>query len=167
APHLIHLKKKDLGLPHYDEATERQRRDGMCWKDENEKYNDGGAFKVTSRDERGVTVTLIADNYYGYCKKEVKTQISFSANLFGLCEEEHGGGAIAFPSYDLGEEFHLDERLPTNNFTFKELVKEYAEIMDLQEEGYGIDKQYPNIYYVPENAHFNLLDQQVTWDADG
>jgi hypothetical protein len=42
----------------------------MCWKDENEKYNDGGAFKITARDERGVVVTLIADNYYGYCKKE-------------------------------------------------------------------------------------------------
>ena len=50
-------------------------------------------------------VTLIADNYYGYCKKEVKTQISFAANLFGNCEEEHAGGALVFPSYDLGEEF--------------------------------------------------------------
>ena len=49
-------------------------------------------------------VTIIADNYYGYCKKEVKTQISFSANLYGLCEEEHAGGALVFPSYDLGEE---------------------------------------------------------------
>ena len=32
---------------------------------------------------RGVMVTLIADNYFGYCKKEVKTQISFAANLYG------------------------------------------------------------------------------------
>ena len=30
APHLIELKKKDLGLPHLSEATERQVRDGMC-----------------------------------------------------------------------------------------------------------------------------------------
>jgi len=36
-------------------------------------------------------VTLIADNYFGYCKKEVKTQISYSANLFGLAEEEQAG----------------------------------------------------------------------------
>ena len=48
---------------------------------------------------RGVIVTIIADNYYGYCKKEVKTQISYAANLFGMCEEEHAGGAIAFPTY--------------------------------------------------------------------
>ena len=65
-------------------------------RDEDELYNGGAAFKITCRDERGVMVTIIADNYYGYCKKEVKTQISFAANLFGLCEEEHAGGAIAF-----------------------------------------------------------------------
>ena len=65
-------------------------------RDADEPYNGGGAFKITCRDRRGVMVTIIADNYYGYCKKEVKTQISFAANLFGLCEEEHAGGAMAF-----------------------------------------------------------------------
>ena len=47
-----------------------------------------------------IIVTVIADNYYGYCKKEVKTQIGYSANLFGCVEEEHSGGAIAFPRYE-------------------------------------------------------------------
>ncbi len=41
-------------------------------------------------------VTIIADNYFGYCKKEVKTQISYSANLFGNAEEEHAGGALVY-----------------------------------------------------------------------
>ena len=50
----------------------------MCWKSPDETYNDGRAFKITCRDETGVIVTLIADNYYGYCKKEVKTQISYT-----------------------------------------------------------------------------------------
>ena len=67
---------------------------------------------------------------FNYCKKEVKTQISYSANIFGLCEEEHAGGAIAFPSYDLGEDFHLKDRLPTNNMTFKDVVKLFGDIMD-------------------------------------
>jgi len=31
----------------------------MCWIEENELYNDGGAFKITCRDESGVVVTLI------------------------------------------------------------------------------------------------------------
>ena len=69
APHLIRATKKSVGLPHWDAATERQRRDGMCWTDEDELYNKGGAFKLTCRDESGVIVTLIADNYFGYCKK--------------------------------------------------------------------------------------------------
>ncbi|MCB1120505.1 MAG: hypothetical protein KJT03_03070, partial [Verrucomicrobiae bacterium] len=120
APHLIRLTKKEVGLPPVSEATERQKRDGMCWSSEDELYNDGGAFKVTCRDHRGVMVTLIADNYFGYCKKEVKTQISYAANLYGQVEEEHAGGAVAFPSYDLGEEFHLSHYFPEVNHTFEE-----------------------------------------------
>ena len=44
---------------------------------ESELYNDGSAFKLTCRDKSGIIFTLIADNYYGYCK-EVKTQISYA-----------------------------------------------------------------------------------------
>ena len=44
-------------------------------------------------------------NYFGYCKKEVKTQIGYSANLFGSAEEEHSGGALVFPSYNEGQEY--------------------------------------------------------------
>ena len=76
APHIRELTKKELGLPHYDEATELQREDGMSWTSADEKYNDGNAFKITVRTEEGVIVTILADNYYGYCKKEVKTQLS-------------------------------------------------------------------------------------------
>ncbi len=67
---------------------------------------------------------MIADNYFGYCKKEVKTQISYSANLYGLAEEEHAGGAIAFASYDLGVRFAQEERLlPQNGLKFADIVK--------------------------------------------
>ncbi len=110
ATHLTSLTKKELGLPHWDEATDRQRDDSMCWKDPAECYNDGSAFKLTCRDASGVIVTLIADNYYGYCKKEVKTQISYAANLMGNVEEEHAGGALAFASYSLGDEFQVNSR---------------------------------------------------------
>ncbi len=70
APHIVGLKKKDLGLPHVSEATDRQQREGMCWADEEEVYNDGGGFKIVCRDHRGVMVTIIADNYFGYCQKK-------------------------------------------------------------------------------------------------
>lgn len=166
APHLITLRKKDLGLPHVDEATERQKRDGMCWEREDELYNDGGAFKITCRDHRGVMVTVIADNYFGYCKKEVKTQISYAANLYGLCEEEHAGGAVAFPSFDLGEDFKQSDYFRAVDHTWQEVVHRYGDIMDLQPEGYGIDKTYPDIVYVPEDVHISLADQLVEWGPE-
>jgi hypothetical protein len=163
APHLTKVTKKSAGLPHWDQATERQRRDGMCWQDEWEFYNQGNAFKLTCRDESGVIVTIIADNYFGYCKKEVKTQISYAANLFGLCEEEHAGGALVFPSYDLGEEFSGDVHVKRMGHTFAEVTALYRTIMDLKPDGYAVDKQYPDIIYVPEDARFDLHRQTVSW----
>lgn len=166
APHLTELTKKDVGLPHYDDATERQRSDGMCWKTEDERYNEGVPFKLTCRDEDGVIVTLIADNYFGYCKKEVKTQLSYAANLAGNLEEEHAGGAIAFASFNLGEEFHADSRR-YNNRTFEDVAHDYSSFIDVQPSGYGIDKNFPKIIYVPENARASVSEQQVSWLQNG
>ena len=167
APHLISMTKKELGLPHVDDASDRQRRDSMCWKSPAEKYNDGNAFKITARDESGVIVTVIAENYYGYCKKEVKTQISFAANLFGACEEEHAGGAMVYPSYDLGEEFSGHLHVPRMNHTYEKMIEQFAPMLDPQPEGYAIDKQYPDILYVSEDVAFHLHKQLVTWPHQG
>ncbi|MEY4570184.1 MAG: hypothetical protein RLZZ398_1623, partial [Verrucomicrobiota bacterium] len=163
APHLVALKKIDLGLPNIADATERQQREGMCWSSPDELYNDGGAFKITCRDKRGIIVTIIADNYYGYCKKEVKTQLSYAANLFGNAEEEHAGGAIAFPSFDLGEDFSLSDYSRPVDHKFSGFTSRYGEIFHLQPEGYGIDKQFADILYVPEDVHIDLHSQSVTW----
>ena len=168
APHLVRMKKKDLGLPHIDDATERQKKDGMCWESEDELYNGGQPFKITARDKKGVIVTILADNYFGYCKKEVKTQISYSANLFGLAEEEHSGGALAFPRHNHGEEFGKDTRTTNTDYKFSEVLKKYGDIMELQDEGYAIDKKFPQIFYVPEeNLQMDLNDQTITWSHNG
>jgi len=168
APHLTTAKKRDVGLPHWDHATERQRSHGMCWKDADELYNNGGAFKLTARDERGVIVTIIADNYFGYCKKEVKTQLSYAANLFGLAEEEHAGGALVFPSYDLGEEMIGRKHMPRLDYSFDEVCRLYGDMMDVRPEGYGIDKANPDVIYVSEHVQFNLRNQRLSWpQGDG
>ena len=167
APHLIHLTKRELGLPSFDQATERQKRDGMCWRKPDEKYNNGNAFKLTSRDASGVMVTIIADNYFGYCKKEVKTQISFAANLFGNCEEEHAGGALVYPSYDLGEEFSGHLHVRRLGYSFDEVLDLYRGVMDLHPEGYATDKHHPDIVYVPDEVTFDLRTQSVSWERDG
>ena len=167
APHLINIKKKDLGLPHFDFATERQKKDGMCWKSEEELYNEGSPFKITCRDDRGVIVTLIADNYFGYSKKEVKTQISYSANLYGLAEEEHAGGALAFPSYNLGMKFLPDSNLGSGGQTFADTVKIMGDSIEVKPQGYAVDKQYPDIIYIPEDAFINLDTQTACWTKSG
>ncbi len=167
APHLIRLTKRELGLPHRDHATQRQLRDGMCWEAEDELYNDGEAFKLTARDDSGVIVTLLADNYFGYCKKEVKTQISYAANLFGLAEEEHAGGALAFERRNHGEEYGADQNSRQPGFDFADVIANYGEIMTLQPQGYGIDKRFPEVIYVPRDVRMDLNAQTITWELDG
>lgn len=162
APHVLQLTKKELGLPHISQATERQKQDKMCWESEDERYNNGEAFKVTCRTMDGVIVTIIADNYYGYCKKEVKTQISYAANLLGGAEEEHAGGAFVAPSWSLGESFQFRSR-QYNGATIEDIRREYGEWIDFQEEGYGIDKRFPELYYIPEDALADLRSQNITW----
>ena len=164
APHLNKLTKAELGLPKWDDATERQRRDGMCWKSSDELYNDGTAFKITARDENGVVVTVISDNYFGYCKKEVKTQLGMAANLFGNAEEEHAGGALIFPSYDLAEQVETADLPLSHHHTFDGAMALLGESVERHEDGYAVDRRFPGVFYVSEKSRFQLLAQKVSWE---
>jgi len=165
APHLTRVTKRSLGLPHVSEATDRQRRDGMCWTSQDELYNSGQAFKACARDASGVIVTVIADNYFGYCKKEVKTQISYSANLFGNAEEEHAGGALVFPSYNLGQEYTVSPRL-AGDHQLAEVVERDPDRFHLQPEGHAVDSEQPHIVLVPMGSTFSLRTRTVSWTTD-
>ncbi len=166
APHLVRVSKKELGLPHVSEATARQRRDGVCWEADDELYNNGQAFKLCARDARGVIVTLIADNYFGYCKKEVKTQVSYSANLFGNAEEEHAGGALVYPSYNLGQEVTENSCGPEDSL--EAVLARDPQRFALQPEGHALDLAQPHIVLVPPHSRFSLRTMTVSWTgADG
>jgi len=167
ATHLTELTKKELGLPHWDQATERQRRDGMCWREPTEKYNDGRAFKITARDETGVIITIIADNYFGYSKKEIKSHISYSANLLGLVEEEHAGGALVFPSFNLGTRFVPDTNLKSKGHSLHDVYTVMRGRIEMKPEGYAVDLTFPAIIYLPEDAIISLEDQKAHWVSDG
>lgn len=168
APHLIDLTKRELGLPHVNEATDRQKADGMCWSDEKERYNNGLPFKITARDASGVIVTILADNYFGYCKKEVKTQISYAANLFGLAEEEHAGGALTFPRHNHGEEFGADSRFHDTRFSLVKNVEQFKDAVDFNPvEGYAVDRRYKHLIYIHEDARIDLPKQTVSWEWNG
>jgi len=163
APHLVTVPKHIAGLPHWDLATARQRRDGMCWKSEDEVYNNGSAFKLCARDARGVMVTILADNYYGYCKKEVKTQISFAANLYGLAEEEHSGGALVFPSYDLGDDFAGYAQ--PSGYSVADVLAREPEEWTPQPEGHAVSRDLPDLVLVPEASRFEMSRQEISWSA--
>ncbi|MCK4704952.1 MAG: hypothetical protein KAT90_05695, partial [Gammaproteobacteria bacterium] len=167
APHLTKLSKKGLGLPHYDDANERQRKEGMCWKNDEELYNDGSAFKVVCRDMNGVIVTIIADNYFGYSKKEIKSQISYSANLFGGVEEEHAGGAVAFPRFTLGESYLPKIEKEMINHTFVWLCEQHKDRIKVKDEGYAVDKNWENVLYVPEDAQMDIQQRNICWKKNG
>ncbi|MGH9592682.1 MAG: hypothetical protein ACRD5L_06295, partial [Bryobacteraceae bacterium] len=167
APHIVGLKKAALGLPREADATDRQKRDGMCWRDPEEPYNGGNAFKICCRDHRGVMVTIIADNYYGYCKKEVKTQISYAANLYGLCEEEHAGGAMASAAYVLGQEFYADRTVSLKKTSFEEGMCILGDLVERRPGRYAVDRRHADIFYVPENSVFQLRDGFVRWEHEG
>jgi hypothetical protein len=168
APHLIKLRKRDIGLPPAAEATPRQKKHGMCWSDPDELYNEGKAFKATLRTADGLILTLIADNYFGYCKKEVKTQIGFACNLSGASEEEHSGGALVFPSYNLGE---FTARAATfirkRGFSFRQVRKLLGDAMHVHPDGYGVDRRHPEVVYLPEDAEIQLAGQSISWKKDG
>ena len=166
ATHLTQLKKKDLGLPNIKDANERQIRDGMCWESEDELYNDGQAFKITLRDASGTMLTVIADNYYGYCKKEVKTQIGFSANLCGQSEEEHSGGAVAYPTYHLGEILDPENKILKTGHSYSKTLELLGDQAEAQKAGYAIDKSFNDIIYINETAKIDLRSQVVTWDKE-
>lgn len=173
APTLLALTKKDLGLPRWDAATERQRRDSMAWRRENERYNDGRAFKICTRASSGFFVTIIADNYFGYCKKEVKTQLSFACNLFGS-EEEHAGGALAFANISWGSTFsqdhrvmrpnhHYEARQPVAPYVFSDALRLLGGMVAARAEGYAADKEFPDVFYVPEDASAETATGKVIW----
>ncbi|HET8624620.1 MAG TPA: hypothetical protein VFM14_13740, partial [Gemmatimonadales bacterium] len=168
APHLTRLRKVDVGLPHVSRASEAERAAGMCWSDEAELYNNGGAFKITSRNMDGVMVTILADNYFGYCKKEVKTQIGYSANLFGLAEEEHAGGALAFAAFNLGDRFLPDlVRIVSANHTFREVLALVGGRATFHPSGYATDALHPEIHYMPEDMEIDVSRQDIKWSRDG
>ena len=160
APHLNLIRKVDLGLPHVDQATDRQRRDGMCWSDESELYNEGKPFKLCARDESGVILTIVADNYFGYCKKEVKTQISYSANLFGLAGEEHSGGARAYISHNEGQEYAT----PVCDQTVSDVVMANPDHFEMLSDGQARVLDIDDVVLVPGGTKFSLRDGTVSWD---
>jgi hypothetical protein len=82
-------------------------------------------------------------------------------------EEEHAGGAIAFASYSLGDEFVPDSRVKTNGRVWADVVRDYAEMMTVMPGGYGVDKKFANLVYIPDTARASVKRLEVFWEEGG
>jgi hypothetical protein len=72
-------------------------------------------------------------------------------------------GALAFPGYDLGEEYSGYLHVPRRDHRFDEVAQLFGSITDVKPEGYAVDRRFPDVVYVPEDVHFDLLKQTVSW----
>ena len=97
----------------------------------------------------------------------MKTQISFAANLYGLCEEEHAGGALAFATYVLGQDFFADRTVSLKAATFADVIDLLGDMIEPQPDGHAVDRRFPNVYYVPEDASFHAREGFVRWRHGG
>jgi hypothetical protein len=165
APQLRKCTKKSLGLPYIGEATDRQRRERMCWEDEGELYHDGKPFRIMARDGSGVVASIVADSYNGYGKKEIKTQMSYAANTCGMCEEEHSGGTLVFPRYDLGDEFSCADYV-ADDYKFENALNCCFESLDVRD-GFAVDRHFASIIYLPESAKFSLPKLAISFENYG
>lgn len=108
----------------------------------------------------------------GYCKKEVKTQIGLTSNVFGLTEEEHAGGALAFKAANLGENYVANPRymqviVPSkaveNSYKYDDAIALLGDSVEVHPEGYATDKRFPHIHILPEDMEISLQTQQATF----
>ena len=61
----------------------------------------------------------------------------------------------------------MDSHTRPAGYSFTEMANDYGELMNLQPEGYGIDRAFPDIIYVPQALRMNLSRQTITWEQDG
>ncbi len=86
--------------------------------------------------------------------------------MLGSVEEEHAGGAVVYPSWSLGDGFQADSRR-YNGRTIDDVIRDYGDAMDVYPEGYAVDRQFPDLIYIPENAKANLREQCIRWQRNG
>ena len=61
----------------------------------------------------------------------------------------------------------MDSRTYKPGYSFDDMVSRYGEVMDVQPEGYGVDKKYQDIIYLKQKIRMDLNAQTITWEHNG
>ncbi|MCB0320024.1 MAG: hypothetical protein KDD60_03805, partial [Bdellovibrionales bacterium] len=170
APHLRQMSAKDLGLPHKNTLQEgdRRLRDGMFYERDSDVYNKGNPFVLHTRDA-DVTHVVITDNYYGYCKKMVKTILDHATKRLGDSMEEHSGTIKYRQVTNVGMEYH--SQVPDGELGFGDQAKLFEsliaadQVVMFNEDSdsgivYAVDRNLPCVY-LPQNVSFFKNSQEV------
>jgi hypothetical protein len=116
-----------------------------------------------------VIVTILADNYFGYCKRRSKPSFP-THQSFRDVRRELAGGALTFAAYDLGEDFTLSDVIhdkSEESYHLHEALEILGNRVRPLPQGGAVDSHWDNIVYVPQRARFRLHSQSVEWpDGD-
>ena len=97
------------GLPHWDDATERQRRDGMCWKtrgravQRRRRVQADLPRRAAASSSRSSRTTISAT-----AKKKSRRRSAMPPTCSAAARRNTPAARWSIPSYDLGEEFSGD-----------------------------------------------------------
>ena len=169
APHLTRLQQEGPGhAARQPGAPRRSARRACAGRARPSCTTTAVPSRSPARSIDGVMVTILADNYFGYCKKEVKTQISYSANLFGLAEEEHAGGALAFATFSLGDRFVpglVARRAARATASRRSVAAARRPRRRSTRRATPPTCVYPEIHYMPEDMEIDVKRQDITWTS--
>ena len=70
---------------------------------------------------------------------------------------------IAFPAYVIGQVFYAGRTVLTKQVVFEDAMKFLGDRVEIKPERYAVDRNYPNVFYVPENADFLVSEGIVRW----
>jgi hypothetical protein len=131
APHLVGLKKKALGLPHFDDATELQRRDGMCWRDETNST-------TAARPSNSPAATARRHRHH-HCRQLLRLLQERSQDPDQLRRESlrpvrRGARRRRhrFPAYVLGQEFYAGRTVLTKPVVFEDAMSLLGDRVELK-----------------------------------
>src|SRR5690606_12401714 len=82
--------------------------------------------------------------------------------------EEHAGGALVFPSYNLGDGIRgASDFVGVKGGTYAKALRSLKGLVVPHPDGYAVDKLHPSVIYIPENATISLPDQTIAWKKGG
>jgi len=66
----------------------------------------------------------------------------------------------------LGQQFYADRTVSLKKASFGDGMRLLGDLVDIRPEGYAVDRRFPDIFYVPEDAAFHVREGFVMWGPE-